>query len=112
MRPALMAVALLAGFHLVGCSDAESARIEQTQARLVGTWLLESESGTVKSRRVLTLTGEGKFRDKVAITSSGATSEKIEYGGEWSYDGANLKRRFLQENGRQFSGGKIRYATF
>ncbi|MBC5766520.1 hypothetical protein [Ramlibacter albus] len=27
-------------------------------------------------------------------------------------DGTHFKRRFLTENGRQYAGGKIRYATF
>ena len=36
----------------------------------------------------------------------------MEFAREWSYDGSNLKRRFLQENGRQYSGGGMRFATF
>ena len=33
------------------------------------------------------------------------------FAGEWSYDGSNFKRRYLQEKGRKFSGGKMRFST-
>lgn len=97
---------------VAACSDAESVRVNETQAQLVGTWLLESEAGSVKSRRVLALERNGKFSDRLTVTTSEGNPEKLEYAGEWSFDGMNLKRRFLQENGRQYSGGKIRFATF
>lgn len=101
------AVALLSG-----CDSAQVARTEQVRTQLAGTWLAEAESGKVKVRRILSLGADGKFSDRVVVTSSGEGDEQHEYGGEWSYDGTNLKRRFLRENGRQYSGGKIRYATF
>jgi hypothetical protein len=66
----------------------------------------------VKSRRVLVLGKDGKFTDQLALVKAGSSPEQVEYGGEWSYDGSNLKRRFLRENGRQFSGGGMRFATF
>jgi hypothetical protein len=104
--PALLMVVLMAG-----CDNAESVRMDETRAQLVGTWLREVESGSMKSRRVLSLSQEGKFVDRIQATAAGGQSERLDYAGEWSYDGTNLKRRYLQENGRQFSGGKIRYAT-
>lgn len=111
MRNTWLAILFVAA-HVAACSDAESGRVNETQAQLVGTWLLESEAGSVKSRRVLALERDGKFIDRFTVTTSGGNPEKLEYAGEWSFDGMNLKRRFLQENGRQYSGGKIRFATF
>ena len=105
-------LALLIALLAFGCKDAESTRIEEVQARLQGTWLLEFESGGQKVRRMLALGKDGKFNDRLEVTSPGQGAERLEFAGEWSYDGMNLKRRFLSENGRQFSGGKIRFATF
>ena len=95
-----------------GCESAESARVEDVRGKLVGTWLTEAESGPQKLRRVLALAGDGKFTDHIVIATAGQREERVEFSGEWSYDGANLKRRFLRENGRQYSGSKIRFATF
>ncbi len=103
---------LFASALAVGCNDAESIRLTETQAKLVGAWLFESEAEGLKVRRVLTLDGKGTFSERLALTSSEGRVETLEYAGEWSYDGTYLKRRFLQENGRQYSGGKIRFATF
>jgi hypothetical protein len=111
MRRTLPTVLVIAAL-LTGCNNAESVRTDEARAKLVGTWLTESEMGSVKSRRVLALRADGKFSDRLAVISSRGNPERQEYAGEWSYDGANFKRRYLQENGRQFSGGKIRYATF
>jgi hypothetical protein len=109
---ALLSTVLLAVTALVGCSRAEDARIEETRAKLVGTWLEEAEPDTTSARRILSLKADGKFTDEVEIPGPDAPSERRLLAGEWSYDGVNLKRRYLQENGRQFSGGRIRYATF
>ena len=97
---------------LAGCDSAEGARTEGIRGQLVGSWQTEAESGRVKLRRVLSLGPDGKFSDRLVVTTSGEGTQRREYAGEWSYDGTNFKRRFLQENGRQYSGGKIRYATF
>ncbi len=102
----------LTAIVVVGCNDADTTRVNETQEKLAGTWLLESETGNVKSRRILTLDRDGKFSDRFTVTTSQGNLEKSEYGGDWSYDGGNLKRRFLQEGGRKYSGGKIRFATF
>ena len=93
------------------CDNAESVRIDETRTKLIGTWQRAVEPGSGE-RRVLTLGKDGKFTDRSERAGSAGAVERHEYGGEWSYDGTHLKRRFLQENGRQFSGGKIRFATF
>jgi hypothetical protein len=66
----------------------------------------------MKLRRVLVLAADGKFTDRVLVVSPGAATDAKEFAGEWSYDGTNLKRRYMQENGRQYAGGAMRYATF
>ena len=108
MRP-LLAI-LLVAFGVSGCTEDPS--MAETRANLVGTWLEESEPGRVSARRVLSLKADGKFTDEILASESGSSPERRELAGEWSYDGLNLKRRYLQENGRQFSGGSMRYATF
>jgi hypothetical protein len=97
---------------MTGCENADSLRIEETRTKLVGTWLREDNVEGEQARRVLSLGADGKFVDHILVTSQNGRSEHREYGGEWSFDGTNLKRRFLQENGRQYSGGGMRYATF
>jgi hypothetical protein len=95
-----------------GCDNAESLRIDETRTKLVGTWLREDIVEGEKSRHVLSLGADGKFVDRILFASKDGQFERREFSGEWSYDGTNLKRRFLQENGRQYSGGGLRYATF
>jgi hypothetical protein len=107
----LLATLLFTVSAVIGCSM-EDPVVAETRAKLVGTWLEESESGGVSVRRVLSLKADGKFLDESILSTSGSSPERRELAGEWSYDGLNLKRRYLQENGRQFSGGGIRYATF
>ena len=111
MKSALFSLVLAATLQ-AGCNSNESARIDETRQKLVGTWLREVDSNGTKHRRLIVLGREGKFTDRVHTVSPDGRSERQEHAGEWSYDGTNLKRRYLQENGRQFSGGKIRFATF
>jgi hypothetical protein len=111
MRRTLSYAFLLGACVLAGCDDPESVRVEETRARLVGSWLEEAESGGAKSRRVVFLGADGKFTDRIVVSSSGTAAERREFAGEWSFDGTNLKRRYMQENGRQFSGGGMRFAT-
>jgi hypothetical protein len=109
---ALLASVVVLSLAVAACDSAESARVDETRAKLVGTWLQEAEAGSAKSRRVLVLGKDGNFTDRQNVVTVGSPPEQVEYGGEWSYDGTNLKRRFLRENGRQFSGGGVRFATF
>ncbi len=111
MKLGLMA-AIVIPLLFAGCDTAESVRIDETRAKFIGTWQRGVELDSGKGRRVLTLGKDGKFMDRSDRVGSDGSLERQEYAGEWSYDGTYLKRRFLQENGRQFSGGKIRYATF
>lgn len=108
----MLFISVLAVLLAAGCESADSNRTEETRNKLVGTWLREDSAESEKFHRVLTLGADGKFFDRILTSSSEGRSERSEFSGEWSYDGTNLKRRFLQENGRQFSGGSMRYATF
>jgi hypothetical protein len=103
----------LVGIALItGCDSVESVRVEEVRAKLAGTWLREIEVGDLKTRRVIVFGTDGKFTDRLVIATSGGPTERRELAGEWAYDGTNLKRKFLQENGHQFTGGSMRYATF
>ena len=104
--------AIVIPLFCAGCDSAESVRIDETSAKLVGSWQTIVEPESLNGRRLLTLQKDGKFTDRSERIAADGAVERQEYAGEWSYDGTNLKRRFLQENGRQFSGGKIRFATF
>jgi hypothetical protein len=106
-----LALAVATALLTSACDNAESIRIDETREKLIGMWQRAGEPGS-EVRRVLTLGKDGKFSDRSERAGPAGAVERHEYGGEWSYDGTHLKRRFLQENGRQFSGGKIRYATF
>lgn len=97
---------------VTGCDSAGSQRVEETRSRLVGTWLREGDAGERNARRVLALGADGQFTERVVVAGADAQSGSKEYAGEWSYDGIHLKRRFMREDGRQYSGGGIRFATF
>ena len=113
MRRGILVLLVMAGMGgLWGCDTAQDRRTEEVRAQLVGTWLHEAESGRVKQRRVLTLGSDGQFRDRLSVATAGEGTARQDFGGEWSYDGTHFKRRYLQQDGRQFSGGKIRFATF
>ena len=109
-RALFLSIAAL--FLVAGCENADSLRIEETRSKLVGTWLRDDGTDGEKSLRLLYLGADGKFVDSISMSNSEGRIERTELSGEWSYDGKSLKRRFLQENGRQFSGGRMRYATF
>ena len=104
-------IVVLAAF-LSGCDSGESARVDETRAKLVGTWLREIQTDAAKSRRVLVIGQDGKFTERASLVRPDGQSEHPDYAGEWSYDGTHFKRRYLQEGGRQYSGGKMRYATY
>lgn len=112
MKNPLLAAALFLPLVLSGCDDAHSARIEETRGRMVGTWLREAEFEGAKMRMVVALGQDGKFSEHAKVVAPDGTTEREHYSGEWSYDGTNFKRRYLQQGGRQFSGGGIRYATY
>ena len=106
-----MLAAVPAGL-LAACDDAQRQRVQQVSAQLAGTWQHDEVDGGEQVRRTLQLGTDGRFTDTVRVQQQGGAAPKtVTYGGEWSYDGTNLKRRYLSENGRQFAGGGFRYST-
>ena len=98
---------------MAACENAESQRIQQVKAQLIGTWQFNGVSDGEQVQRTVHLGQDGKFTDTVrAQPSADAAAATHQYAGEWSYDGRNLKRRYMSENGRKFSGGALRYSTF
>lgn len=109
----MVMAAVLCGCLLAACESAESQRILQVRTQLVGTWQFNGTSDGEQVQRTVRLGQDGKFTDTVRVQKSGEPAQDSnEYGGEWSYDGNNLKRRYMSENGRKYSGGTLRYSTF
>ena len=77
----------------------------------MGTWLREIDAPIGKGRRVLVLTADGKFSEELLAHLKDGRTGRETRGGEWTYDGTNLKCRYTQENGRQLSGN-FNFATF
>ncbi len=105
-------LALWGAVALVGCDSEASARKEATRARLVGTWLRESEDGASKLRRVVVLADDKSFQEFAKITSADGTVESEAHKGEWFFDGTNFKRKYTHLNGAPLSSSKMTFATF
>lgn len=104
----LLAAALLAA--LSGCIE-DVASTDPPEAKLVGTWQHRADVQGGKVHLVVAVMPDQKFVESFRFTASDGKVEAHEYTGEWSFDGSNFKRRYLSDNGRQFSGGSVRYAT-
>lgn len=102
-----MAVLLLA---LLGCGDGTTYR-ENPRARLAGTWQREMTFDGAKGRATIILAPEGKFTERLQVTGPGGNVEKVDFAGVWLTDGSSFTLRYLQENGRPYSGGKIHFLT-
>jgi hypothetical protein len=118
-RPAGLALAL-AAVLLCACdagprdpSTAEPAPApEDVAQRLQGTWLREFAAEGVKSRRVLVLEPQGRFRERVRLTDATGAVSEVGHEGTWLYDGTNLKRKYTLMNGRPPSRLNLPFATF
>lgn len=112
-RPALFLLALVAALGAAGCDNPPvDSPAQETQQRLVGTWLREFEEGGVRVRRVLVLEPDGQFGESVRITDAAGAVTEHRHAGEWIYDGTNLKRRYTRMDGEQPSAPQVPYATF
>ena len=97
---------------LAACDNPQGQYVQQVSAQLPGTWRYDEVDGGEQVQRTLQLDAGGSFTDTLRLqTQHSAAPETVAYGGQWSYDGTNLKRRYLNENGRQFAGGGFRYST-
>ncbi|MEO7546947.1 MAG: hypothetical protein ABIT82_00865 [Ramlibacter sp.] len=111
-RPALL-LALALALGAAGCDSAPAdSPAQQTQQRLVGTWLREFQEDGVQVRRVLVLDADLHFRESVRITDAAGKVTEHHHAGEWLYDGTNLKRRYTRMDGEQPSAPLVPYATF
>ncbi len=66
-------------------------------------------------RHTLNLGADGQFLEIAADAEdgpAGAEPQREVWSGEWTYDGTNLKRRYLHKNGRLLIGTTLHYATF
>lgn len=97
---------------VVGCDSEKSARKDATRAKLVGTWLRESDDGGRKLRRIVALAGDKSFQEFAKIASADGSVETEEHKGEWFFDGTNFKRKYTHLNGVPLSSSRMTYATF
>ena len=106
-------LALVAALGTAACDNAPvDSPVQQTQQRLVGTWLREFDEDGVHVRRVLVLEADGHFDEAVRITDAAGAVTEHRHAGEWLYDGTNLKRRYTRMDGGQPSAPLVPYATF
>jgi hypothetical protein len=111
LRRILAALTLLAA-ALAGCGDPpDDSPRHQIAERLVGTWLREYDEDGTRVRRVLVLRADGTFRELSVAALPGMVA-KNEHQGEWSFDGTNLKRRYILVNGEPPSRLRPPFATF
>ena len=106
-------LALVAALGTAACDNAPvDSPVQQTQQRLVGTWLREFDEDGVHVRRVLVLEADGHFDEAVRITDAAGAVTEHRHAGEWLYDGTNLKRRYTLMNGKPPSRLNLPFATF
>jgi hypothetical protein len=89
---------------LAACEDTHALKTRDTRDKLVGTWLREMEANDAKARRLLVLEPDGKFSETLVVEFADGRTGREERGGEWAYDGINLKRRYMHEDGRPLLG--------
>jgi hypothetical protein len=81
-------------------------------ALLPGTWLREFAVQGVTTRRILTLGEDYRFREAVRVVEPTGRTEEYVHEGIWSYDGTNLKRKYISTNGQPPSRLTLPFATF
>ncbi|RYF40580.1 MAG: hypothetical protein EOO25_12235 [Comamonadaceae bacterium] len=102
-----------AAWGAAGCDNPPAdSPARATQQRLVGTWLREFQEDGVRVRRVLVLQADGHFGETVRIIDAAGAVTEHSHGGEWLYDGTNLKRRYTRMDGERPSAPLVPYATF
>ncbi|MRD47545.1 hypothetical protein [Caenimonas koreensis] len=104
----IAAVGFLAG--LGGC-DSKALGEDEPPSKLVGTWQRDFEFRGAKAHLVLSLGADRKFVERIDYVEPDGRTQQQEFAGEWSFDGVKFARRYLRENGRQYSGSVVRFAT-
>jgi hypothetical protein len=103
---ALFVLAAVAIGLLAGC-DGDARR-----SKLAGTWQRNLAFDSGNGRATIVLDREGKFTERVEICDSGTDEAKtIPYAGLWLTDGDTFTLRYLEEDGRHYSGRYVRFTT-
>lgn len=97
---------------LLGCDSGASDRKDATRARLVGTWLRETEASGQKMRRVIVLSADKSFLEFAKIVAADGAAETEAHKGEWFFDGTNFKRKYTHLNAVPLSSSRMTFATF
>ena len=92
-----LALALLALAALLSAGD---GRVSDAQARLLGTWLRETQERGVTARHLLVLESGGRFHETVRVVDVQGAATEFSHAGTWLYDGTNLKRKYTVVNGQ------------
>ena len=82
------------------------------QQDLQGSWLREYEEGGVRARRLLVLSADGSFSERVRITDAAGSVTEHQHEGTWLYDGTNLKRKYTSMDGKPPSRLNLPFAAF
>lgn len=97
---------------IISCGKASAPAEDSIRQKLVGTWLSETEFEETKTRTVTNLDQDGAFREiEKTVPAKGGTVEAT-YAGEWSFDGVNFKRKYMNKDGRLLPNSKFEYATY
>lgn len=109
----LIVLGSLAILSLVACdSPGPDSATEAVQQRLVGSWLRDYEQDGAHVRRLLVLSEDGHFSETAQVTTRSGTTTEHSNAGEWLYDGTNLKRKYLNSDGKPMSRLTLPFATF
>lgn len=116
-RQRRMALAILmagaASPLLSACKDPTLERSTEARRKaLIGLWQREFDADYPTIRQTLNLGADGQFLEIAEDEPAGAEPQREVWSGEWTYDGTNLKRRYLRKNGQLLIGATLHYATF
>jgi hypothetical protein len=93
---------------LAGCEDPQ---VRAVKARLVGSWVVESDEHGGTARRVLTLQPDGHVKEIVRLVAPSGASATESREGEWFFDGVNLKRKYTYVDGKPLTNAHFIYET-
>lgn len=94
---------------LAGCEDAHTT---DTKSCLVGTWIAESTREGATTRRTMTIQPDGRVKEAIHVAaSSGVLNDQL-LEGEWSFDGANFKRKYTYVDGTPLTNVNFIYETY
>ena len=109
----LVTVMALTVLLLAACHNppADSAADDVRQL-LVGGWLREYAQDGARVRRLLVLGDDGRFRETARVVDAAGIVTDHSHAGDWTFDGANLKRRYTSFDGKQPSAPTLPYVTY